>query len=75
VIETARNEPRWRSVAKQMVHAWNDGIGSLKGPKRLVSFRGLDEAIAQAGFSEPDTPENGREVIGLSELLGRKSKK
>ena len=71
VIEAAQNEPRWHTVAKHMVHAWNDGMASLRSPKSLVVFRGLDEAIAQAAFSEPDKPESGREVIGRSELLGR----
>ncbi|MGB7482124.1 type II toxin-antitoxin system HipA family toxin [Castellaniella ginsengisoli] len=75
VIEAARNEPRWHTVAKQMVYAWNEGMASLRSPKSLVAFRGLDEAIAQAGFSEPEKPESGREVFGRSELLGRRGKK
>jgi len=75
VIEAVRNEPRWHTVAKQMVHAWNDGMASLRSPKSFVAFRGLDEAIAQAGFSEPEKVESGREVIGRPELLGRRSKK
>ncbi|TEA77414.1 type II toxin-antitoxin system HipA family toxin [Allopusillimonas ginsengisoli] len=75
VIEAARNEPRWHTVAKHMVHAWNDGMASLRSPKSLVSFRRLDEAIAQAGFSELQKVESGREVMGRSELLGRRSKK
>jgi len=74
VIEAARNEPRWHTVAKHMVHAWNDGMSSLRSPKNSVAFRGLDEAIAQAGFSEPERPESGREVIGRSELLAKRRK-
>jgi serine/threonine-protein kinase HipA len=46
----------------------NDGMASLRSPKGLVAFRGLDEAIAQAGFPEPETVVSGREVIGRSEL-------
>ncbi|SHH96386.1 type II toxin-antitoxin system HipA family toxin [Pollutimonas bauzanensis] len=75
VIEAARNEPRWHTVAKQMVHAWNDGMASLRSSKSLVAFRRLDEAIAQAGFSESKRVESGREVIGRSELLGRPRKR
>ncbi|MCK9507142.1 MAG: type II toxin-antitoxin system HipA family toxin [Pigmentiphaga sp.] len=71
VIEAAKNEPRWHSVAKQMVHAWNDGMSSLRSPKSLAAFKGLDEAIVQAGFSDPAKPESEREVIGRSELLGK----
>lgn len=75
VIEAAKNEPRWHIVAKQMVHAWNEGMASLRSSKRSVAFRGLDEAIAQAGFSEAEKPESSREVIGRSELLGQRGKK
>jgi len=70
VIEAARNEAHWHTVAKQMLHVWNDGVASLSSPKSQMIFRGLDEAIAKTGFSEPERPENGREVIGRPELLG-----
>lgn len=69
VIEAARNEPRWRPVAKQMVHAWNEGMASLRAPKQSVALRGLDTAIAAAGFSDPEPPEQPRVTIGRSELL------
>lgn len=69
VIEAARNEPRWRSVARQMVHAWNEGMASLRDPKKSVAHRGLDAAIAAAGFSDPQPPEPNRVTIGRSELL------
>jgi len=71
VITAAKNEPRWHTVAKQMVHAWNAGIGTLRSPKSLHAFRGLDPAIAQAGFSEPERPESQHTVMGRSELLGK----
>lgn len=73
VIEAAKNERRWESVAKQMVHAWNDGMASLRSPKLMVEFRGLSEAIEQAGFSTLERPQIEREVIGRSELLGKRS--
>ncbi|MDR1463315.1 MAG: type II toxin-antitoxin system HipA family toxin [Azoarcus sp.] len=69
VIEAARNEPRWHPVAKQMVHAWNEGMASLRDPKKSVKLRGLDAAIAAAGFSDPEPPEQTRVTIGRSELL------
>lgn len=75
VVEAARNEPRWHTVAKQMVYAWNDGMASLHSPKTTVAFRGLNDAIAHAGFSEPEKPESERVVIGRSELLGRPRKR
>jgi len=72
VIAAAKNEPRWHTVAKQMVYAWNEGMTALRNRKSLHVFKGLDEAIAQAGFSEPERPEKSRAVIGRSELLGHR---
>ena len=74
VIEAAKNEPRWHTVAKHMVYAWNEGMASLRSPKSSIVFKGLDEAIVQAGFSELAKPESGRELIGRSELLGGRRK-
>ncbi|CAM5792827.1 type II toxin-antitoxin system HipA family toxin [Castellaniella caeni] len=75
VIEAAKNNPQWHSVAKNMVHAWNDGMASLRSPKSQVLFKGLTNAIADAGFSDADKPENERTVIGRSELLATRRKK
>lgn len=75
VIEAARNEPNWRPIAKQMVHAWNEGMASLRDPKKSVAFRGLDGAIAASGFSEPEPPEKIHVTIGRSELLAPKRQK
>ncbi|WP_233233464.1 type II toxin-antitoxin system HipA family toxin [Bordetella sp. LUAb4] len=72
VIEAAKNDTRWHDIAKHMVHAWNDGMASLRTQKGVAGVKGLDEAIAQAGFSEPEKAESGRDVIGRSELLGRR---
>lgn len=33
VIAASNNETRWRTVAKQMVHAWNDGMTALRDPR------------------------------------------
>ncbi len=75
LIAAARNEPRWRHIAKQMAHAWNEGISSLRDPKRAIQFRGLDDAIATAGFSDPEPPEKSRTTIGRSELLASPRRK
>ncbi|WP_296258260.1 MULTISPECIES: type II toxin-antitoxin system HipA family toxin [unclassified Pseudomonas] len=69
VIEASKNEPAWRDVAKHMVHAWNQGMETLRSAKTAVHFRGLDEAITEAGFSGPRSAESGRVQIGRSELL------
>jgi serine/threonine-protein kinase HipA len=52
-----------------MVHAWSEGMASLRDPKKSASFRGLDAAIAAAGFSDAEPPEQPRAVIGRSELM------
>jgi serine/threonine-protein kinase HipA len=75
VIEAAKNAPQWRTVAKQMMHAWNEGMASLRSPKSAVQFRALDAAIAAAGFSDPQPPEPVRTKIGQSELLASRSKR
>ncbi|GGK02678.1 type II toxin-antitoxin system HipA family toxin [Pseudomonas matsuisoli] len=72
VIESSKNEPAWRNVAKHMVHAWNDGMETLRSPKAAPQWRGLDSAIAEAGFSGPRKPERSRQAIGRSELLGKR---
>jgi len=72
VIEAAQNESAWRDVAKHMVHAWNEGMETLRSPKAAPHFRGLDAAIEEAGSSEPRKPERSREVVGRSELLANK---
>lgn len=72
VIEASKNEPAWRDVAKHMVHAWNAGMETLRSAKAAPQFRGLDNAIAEAGFSGPRKPESRGEVFGRSELLAKK---
>ena len=71
IIEAARNEPQWNGMAKQMLHAWNDGMASLRSPKRAALFNGLSSAVEAAGFSEPEPPDTSREVIGRSDLLAK----
>lgn len=73
VIEAARNEPQWRGVAKQMLHAWNDGMESLRSPKKNVKLKGLSQAIEAAGFSAAQPPAPAREVIGHSSLLAKRN--
>jgi serine/threonine-protein kinase HipA len=71
VIEAAKNEPQWRRVAKQMLHAWNDAMESLPAPKKGAQFKSPTPAIAAAGFSAAEPAERPREVIGRSPLLAK----
>lgn len=75
LIEAAKNDPRWRQTAKQMVHAWNEGMSSLRDPKKSIAVRGLDNAIAAAGFSDPEPAEATRVTLGRSEMLARQHRK
>ncbi|MBW8829373.1 MAG: HipA domain-containing protein [Burkholderiales bacterium] len=59
VIAAAKQRPEWREVAKNMVHAWNDGMEAVRSPKPNVALRGLTAAIEEARFSEPDKPPLG----------------
>jgi serine/threonine-protein kinase HipA len=74
VVEAAKNDTRWHWIAKQMLHAWNEGMASLRSPKPQVALRALTPVIEAAGFSDADKADNGREVIGRSELLGGRGK-
>jgi serine/threonine-protein kinase HipA len=74
LIEAAKNEPQWRGVAKQMLHAWNEGMESLRTPKKNVQFRSLQPAIEAAGFSAPEPPERSRAIIGQSPLLAKRGR-
>lgn len=73
IVETARNESRWRSVAKQMTQVWNEGMASLRSVKSERRYKGLTDAIAAAGFSDP-TPHEPSPAVGRSELLARPRK-
>jgi serine/threonine-protein kinase HipA len=58
-----------------MLHAWNEGMVSLRDPKRSAPFIGLDAAITAAGLSDPQPPEQTRVTIGRSELLAAPGRK
>ncbi len=74
MIEAAKNEPRWHDIAKQMVHAWDDGMTSLRSARGDKMFRGLRPHIETAKFSGPEPPVL-RESVGRSELLAKPRKR
>ncbi|MDO9177131.1 MAG: type II toxin-antitoxin system HipA family toxin [Agitococcus sp.] len=69
MIQAAKQQPQWHSITKQMLHAWNEGMASLRNPKASSLGRGLDAAIEEAGFSYPEPADSHRKVIGRSVLL------
>lgn len=70
LIEASKNEPQWRDIAKQMLHAWNDGMASLRSRTGAAQFKGLTSHIEAAGFSDPLPPEPPKK-IGRSELMAQ----
>ncbi|SAK95288.1 hypothetical protein AWB82_06895 [Caballeronia glebae] len=74
IVEAAKNETRWRWIAKQMLHAWNEGMASLRSAKPQAALRELTPVIEVTGFSDADKADSTREVIGRSELLADHSK-
>lgn len=68
MIEAAKNEPRWHDIAKQMLHAWNEGMASVRSARKDNKLKGLTRYIEAAGFSDP-TPPDRPKVVGQSELL------
>lgn len=71
IIDATKQEQRWREVAKQMLHAWNDGMDSLRSVRKNPVHRGLSDHIKAAGFSAA-TPPEPPEKFGHSELLARR---
>lgn len=71
VIARAAERPEWRDVAKNMLHAWNDGMEALRSVKPAASLRELTSSIDAAKFSGPDKPPT-REKQGRSSLLPRR---
>lgn len=74
MIEASKNEPRWRDIAKQMLHAWNEGIASLHSPRGIAQFKGLSADIKAAGFSDPTPPKPPKTIV-RSELLAEPRKR
>jgi len=60
----AKNETQWAWIAKQMLHAWNDGMESLRSTKPAPHLRQITPIMASADFSGPDKPESPRRIIG-----------
>ena len=71
VIAAAKERPEWHDVAKNMVHAWNDGMEAVRSPKPNVALRGLTDVIEAARFSKPDKAPPD-EKYGRSPLLPKR---
>ncbi|MES2070059.1 MAG: type II toxin-antitoxin system HipA family toxin [Pseudomonadota bacterium] len=70
VIAHAEDKPGFRELAKQILHAWNRGMQSLKADKSYT-VPDLQASLAAAGMDHPaalKTPK--RQRVGRSDLLG-----
>ncbi|KQM77991.1 type II toxin-antitoxin system HipA family toxin [Xylophilus sp. Leaf220] len=72
VVAATQRYPAFHETGKRMLHAWNEGMNSLRLQKAW-SLPSLDASIAAASFSDPKpfSPEKP-EKIGRSPLLGRR---
>jgi serine/threonine-protein kinase HipA len=70
LVAAARKKGGFQETGKRMLHAWNDGMNSLRLQKTW-SLPSLDKAIAGARFSsvQPMKPAP-RKKVGRSPLLG-----
>ncbi|HTJ94146.1 MAG TPA: HipA domain-containing protein, partial [Pararobbsia sp.] len=64
IVEASKNESRWHWVGKQMLHAWNEGMCSLRSAKPQAALKGLTPVLEAAGFSDADKAESTRTTIG-----------
>lgn len=53
LAKLARAETRWRTVIKNMLHAWNHGMRDVRNPNSTVSLAPIME---KAGFSDYEKP-------------------
>lgn len=72
VVAATRRHPAFHETGKRMLHAWNDGMNSLRLQKTW-SLPSLDTTLAAARFSDPVPAKPPRaEKIGRSPLLGKR---
>jgi serine/threonine-protein kinase HipA len=63
--------PNFAEIGKRMLLAWQDGLAGLRG-KRTYAMGDVALGAAFAGFSDPKPDKAKREVIGRSDLLGKR---
>ncbi|MEY4564282.1 MAG: hypothetical protein RLZZ618_3559 [Pseudomonadota bacterium] len=72
VVAATAQYPAFLETGKRMLHAWNDGMNSLRLQKTW-SLSTLDKAIEAAKFSDPKPASPTQpEKMGPSPLLGRR---
>ena len=72
VIAATKQFPAFHETGKRMLHAWNDGMNSLRLQKTWC-LPTLDKPIAAAKFCDPEPIKAAKvEKIGRSPLLGKR---
>ncbi len=74
VIAAIKTEPRWREVGTGMVHAWNEGMSTLRSAKPSSALKGRTHDIEAAELGNPTLPEPPKR-LGASELLARRGRR
>ena len=72
MIEAQRNDTRWSQMTANMLHAWNDGMESLRSPKKRGALRPLTADIQAAHLPNAEPAIHERFVVGRSPLLGQR---
>jgi serine/threonine-protein kinase HipA len=75
IVAASKNESKWHWIGKQMLHAWNEGMCSLRSSKPQAVLKSLTPVLEAAGVSEADKADDSRTVIGRSDLLANSRKK
>lgn len=63
--------PGFTEIGKRMLLAWQEGLEELRG-KRIYALGNAELGAAFTGFSDPKPVQQGRAVIGRSDLLGKR---
>lgn len=71
VVAEAKANPQWRDVARNMVHAWNEGKQAVRSAKPTLAFKSLQSLIDEEQFSPPETPP-ADPVLGRSLLMPKR---
>ncbi len=71
LLPMAREYPERADVIRNMLHAWNDGMESIRSAKPAPAQRALQPDLDAAGLGHRDRPA-GNTVVGKSPLIGKK---
>lgn len=72
LVRDAMNEHSgFADIGKRMLLSWQEGLGGLRD-KRTYAMGNPDLGAAFAGFSDPKPARKTRQVVGRSDLLGKR---